>query len=153
MSNRLFFNSRGEARTLAELGGDMNRGSEPSRIRSRSSRDQERRQSPRRRSRSPRQDKQSQGRSPQLQVEKGSDANPCPLSFAVFAGNRPMTEADSIVRDPNVAVEFARQIFPPEVQQSMVGRQDYDVFHEGIHGAMKGLYTAYEISMRLHVAR
>ncbi|THG14786.1 hypothetical protein TEA_027331 [Camellia sinensis var. sinensis] len=44
--------SRGEARTLAELGGDMNRGGDPSRIGSRSSRDRERRQSPRRRSRS-----------------------------------------------------------------------------------------------------
>ena len=46
-----------------------------------------------------------------------------------------MIEVDSIVRDPNVAVEFARQIFPPEVQQSMVGRQDYEVFREGIHEA------------------
>ncbi|GMP54990.1 hypothetical protein CsSME_00019952 [Camellia sinensis var. sinensis] len=57
MSNRLFFNNRGEARTLVELGGDMNRGGEPSRTGSRSSRDRERRQSPRRRSRSPRRDK------------------------------------------------------------------------------------------------
>ena len=63
-----------------------------------------------------------------------------------------MTEADSIVRDPNVAIEFARQIFPPEVQQSMVGRQDYEVFREGIHGAVKGLYTTYEIGMRLRDA-
>ncbi|GMP66442.1 hypothetical protein CsSME_00026820 [Camellia sinensis var. sinensis] len=64
-----------------------------------------------------------------------------------------MTEADSIVRDPNVAVEFARQIFPPEVQQSMVGRKDYEVFREGVHGAVKGLYTAYEIGMQLRTAR
>ena len=64
-----------------------------------------------------------------------------------------MTEVDSIVQDPNVAVEFARQIFPPEVQQLMVGRQDYEVFREGIHGAVKGLYTAYEIGMRLRAAR
>ena len=35
----------------------------------------------------------------------------------------------------------------------MVGRQDYEVFHEGIHGAVKGLYTAYEIGMRLRAAR
>ena len=41
---------------------------------------------------------------------------PRPLSFAVFVDNKPMTEADSIIRDPNVAVEFARKIFPPEVQ-------------------------------------
>ena len=34
----------------------------------------------------------------------------------------------------------------------MVGRQDYDVFREGIHGAAKGLYTAYEIGMRLRAA-
>ena len=64
-----------------------------------------------------------------------------------------MTEADSIIREPNVAVEFARQNFPPEVQQSMVGRQDYEVFREGIHEAVKGLYTAYEIGMRLRAAR
>ena len=64
-----------------------------------------------------------------------------------------MIEADSIVRDPNVAVEFARQIFPPEVQQLMVGRQDFEVFREGIHGAVKGLYTTYEIGMRLRAAR
>lgn len=63
-----------------------------------------------------------------------------------------MTEANSIVRDPNVVVEFARQIFPPEVQQSMVGRQDYEVFREGVHGAVKGLYTVYEINMRLRAA-
>ena len=64
-----------------------------------------------------------------------------------------MTEANSIVRDPNVAVEFARQIFPPEVQQSMVGRQDYEVFREVINRAVKGLYTAYEIDMQLSAGR
>ena len=153
MSNLLFFNSKGKAKTLAELGGDMNRGGEPSRAGSRSSRGRERRQSPRRRSRSPRRDKQSQGKSPQSRVERRSDANPCPLSFAVFVKNRPMTEADSIVRNPDVAVDFARQIFPHEVQQSMLGRQDYEVFREGIHGAVKGLYTAYEVGMRLRAAR
>ena len=35
----------------------------------------------------------------------------------------------------------------------MVDRQDYEVFRKGIHGAVKGLYTAYEIGMRLHAAR
>lgn len=64
-----------------------------------------------------------------------------------------MTEVDSVVNDPGVAVEFARQIFPPEVQQSMVGRQDFEVFREGIHGVVKGLYTAYEVGMRLRAAR
>ena len=64
-----------------------------------------------------------------------------------------MTKADSIIRDPNVAVEFARLIFPPEVQQSMVGRQDFEVFREGVHGAVKRLYISYEIGMRLHAAR
>ena len=39
-----------------------------------------------------------------------------------------MTEADSIIKDPGVAVEFAQQIFLSEVQQSMVGRQDFEVF-------------------------
>lgn len=64
-----------------------------------------------------------------------------------------MTEADSIVRDPTVAVEFTRQIFPPKVQESMVGRQDFEVFREGVHGAVKGLYTVYEIGMCLRAAR
>ena len=64
-----------------------------------------------------------------------------------------MTEADSIIKDPDVAVEFARQIFPPEVQQSMVGRRDFEVFRDGIHGAVKGLYTAYEVGMRLREAQ
>ena len=122
MSNKLFFNSRGEAKTLAELGGAMSRSDEPSRMGSRTSRDRERHQSPRRRSRSPRRDKQPQRKSPQPRPGRESDTTPRPLSFAVFVGNRPMTKADSIVRDSNVAVEFARQIFPPEVQQSMVGR-------------------------------
>lgn len=63
-----------------------------------------------------------------------------------------MAKADSIIRDPNVAVEFTRQIFPPEVQQSMVGRPDFEVFCEGVHGAVRGLYTAYEIGMLLCVA-
>ena len=125
MSNKLFFNNKGEAKTLADLGGDMDRSEHrgaPLRAGSKSSMGRERRQSPRRRSRSPKRDRQSHGRSPHAQVERRSDANPCPLSFAVFVKNRPMTEADSIVRDPDVVVEFARQIFPPEVQQSMVGR-------------------------------
>ena len=64
-----------------------------------------------------------------------------------------MTKANSIIRDPNVAIEFAQQIFPPEVQLSMVGRPDFKVFHEGVLGAVKGLYTTYEISMRLRAAR
>lgn len=64
-----------------------------------------------------------------------------------------MTEANSIVQDPNIAVKFARQIFPPKVQQSMVGQQDFEVFREGVHGAVKGLYTAYEIGMHLRTAR
>lgn len=58
-----------------------------------------------------------------------------------------MTEADSIIRDPNVAVKFERQIFPPKVQQSMVGRADYEVFRESVHGAVKGLHISYEIGM------
>lgn len=64
-----------------------------------------------------------------------------------------MTEADSIIRDPNVAVEFARQIFLPKVQQLMVGRSDYEVFQEVVHGAVKRLYTSYEIGMRLRATR
>ena len=63
-----------------------------------------------------------------------------------------MTETDSIIKDPGVAVKFARQIFPPEVQQSMVRRQDFEVIRDGIHGAVKGLYTAYEIGMHLREA-
>lgn len=41
---------------------------------------------------------------------------PRPLNFSVFIGNRPMTEADSIIRDPNVALVFTQQIFPLKVQ-------------------------------------
>lgn len=64
-----------------------------------------------------------------------------------------MNKVDSIIRDLNVAVEFTRQIFPLEVQQSMVGRPDYEIFRDGIHGAIKGLYTSYEIGMRLRALR
>ncbi|GMP71751.1 hypothetical protein CsSME_00030043 [Camellia sinensis var. sinensis] len=78
---------------------------------------------------------------------------PCPLSFSIFIGNKPMTEANSIVCNPNVAVEFARQIFPLDVQQSMVGRPDYEVFRDGVHGAVRGLYTFYEIDIHLPAAR
>ena len=35
----------------------------------------------------------------------------------------------------------------------MVGRQDFEVFRDGIHGAVKGLYTAHEVGMRLREAR
>ncbi|THG01334.1 hypothetical protein TEA_015834 [Camellia sinensis var. sinensis] len=66
--------------------------------------------------------------------------------------NRLITKSNSIVRDPNVAVEFTRQIFPSEVQQSMANRGDYEVFREGIHGAIKGLYSSYEIGMHLRAA-
>ena len=64
-----------------------------------------------------------------------------------------MTEADSIIKDPDVAVKFARQIFLSEVQQSMVRRRDFKVFRDGIHGAVKGLYTTCEVGMRLREAR
>ncbi|KAF5933267.1 hypothetical protein HYC85_029438 [Camellia sinensis] len=56
MSNKLFFNSKGQAKTLAELGGAMNRSGEPSHTGGRTSRGRERHESPRRRSRSPRRD-------------------------------------------------------------------------------------------------
>ncbi|XP_028091041.1 GDSL esterase/lipase EXL3-like [Camellia sinensis] len=96
---------RGEARTLAELGGDMSRSGEPSRVGDRTSRDRERHQSPCRRSRLPRRNKQLQGIPPQPDSGRESNATPRPLSFAVFVGNRPMTDANSIVRDPNIAVD------------------------------------------------
>ena len=35
----------------------------------------------------------------------------------------------------------------------MVGWPDYNVFREDVHGAVKGLYSSYEIGMRLHAAR
>ncbi|GMP58123.1 hypothetical protein CsSME_00021909 [Camellia sinensis var. sinensis] len=56
MSSRLFFNSKGEGKTLAEL-DSMNRGSELPRTGARASAKHERRHSPRRRSRSPRKEK------------------------------------------------------------------------------------------------
>lgn len=34
----------------------------------------------------------------------------------------------------------------------MANRVDYEVFREGIHEAVKGLYSSYEIGMRLRVA-
>lgn len=131
----------------------MNRSGEPWRAGGRISRDRERRESPCRRIRSPRRDKEPQGKSPQPRFGREPGANPRPLSLAVFVGNRPMTDADSIVRDSSVAVKFGRQIFPPKVQQLMVGQQDFEVFREGIHDAVKGLYTAYEICMCFRATR
>lgn len=151
MARRLFFNSRGKGRTLAELDAEMNRGGETTRMGNKTLRESEKRHSPRHRSRSPKKEKQQRGNSPRSRGE--TSATPRPLSFSIFVGNKPMTEADSIIRDPNVAIEFARQIFSPEVQQSMVSRADYKVFREGVHGAVKGLYTSYEIGMHLRAAR
>ncbi|GMP69639.1 hypothetical protein CsSME_00028824 [Camellia sinensis var. sinensis] len=128
----------------------MSRSSEPTRTGRRTSKDQE---DERHRSRSPRKDKQQRGDSPRPRPKIEPDATPRPLSFAVFVRNRPMTEGDFIIKDPDVAVEFARQIFPPEVQQSMVERRDFEVFRDGIHGAVKWLYTAYDVSMHLQEAR
>ena len=34
----------------------------------------------------------------------------------------------------------------------MIGQQDFEVFRKGIHGAVKGLYTAYEVGIRLRTA-
>ncbi|XP_028071511.1 uncharacterized protein LOC114273894 [Camellia sinensis] len=48
---------------------------------------------------------------------------------------------------------YVEEILPPEVQQSMVGRADYELFQEGVHGAVKVLYTSYEIGMHLRTAR
>ena len=76
-----------------------------------------------------------------------------PLSFAVFIGNKPMTEADSIIHDPNVAVDFTCQIFPPEIQQSMIEWSDYEVFRDRVHGSIKELYCANETGMRLQAAQ
>lgn len=64
-----------------------------------------------------------------------------------------MTEADSIIRDPNLAVEFTRQNFPPKVQQSMIGWDDYEIFREDVHGVVSGLYSSYEIGMRLRATQ
>lgn len=151
MAKRLFFNSREKGRTLVELDVEMNQGGEPTRTGNMMSGERARRHSPRRQSRSPRKEKQQWGNSLCLRGE--TSGTPRLLNFSVFAGNKPMTEADSIIRDANVAVEFAWQIFSPEVQQSMVRRADYEVFREGIHGAVKGLYTSYEIGICLRAAR
>ncbi|GMP80918.1 hypothetical protein CsSME_00035835 [Camellia sinensis var. sinensis] len=113
----------------------MTRGGETMCTRSRTSREHEKCQFPHRRNRSPRREKQQRGSSPQPRPRGETSATLRPLSSTVFVGNKPMIEADSIMHDPNVAVEFARQIFPPEVQQSMVGRPDFKVFREGVHGA------------------
>ncbi|XP_028119609.1 AP-2 complex subunit mu-like [Camellia sinensis] len=96
----------------------MNRGGEPPCTEGRAFAQHERRHSPHRRSRSPWKDKCQRGSSPRSRGE--ASGPPCPLSFSVFIGNKPMTEADSIIRDLNMAVEFVGQIFPPEVQQSML---------------------------------
>lgn len=86
-------------------------------------------------------------------VQQDPSRLPRPLSFAVFIGNKPMTGADSIIHDPNVAMDFTRQIFPPEVQQSINGRSDYKVFRDGVHGSIKGLYCANESDMQLQAAQ
>ena len=35
----------------------------------------------------------------------------------------------------------------------MVSRGDYEVFREGIHGAIRGLYSSYEVGMHLRAAQ
>ncbi|GMP65223.1 hypothetical protein CsSME_00026116 [Camellia sinensis var. sinensis] len=169
MSRRIFYNSKGEGRTLADLDAEINQDSRSDVAATGAGGGRDRCRSLGRRSSSPRRDEPSRrdgrNRSPRAQIRgstKGTGTPsvarneprpPCLLSFSVFIGNKPITEADSIVYDLNVAVEFMRQIFSPEVHRPMATQADYDVFREGIHGAVRGLYSSYEIGMRLRSAR
>ncbi|GMP88564.1 hypothetical protein CsSME_00040506 [Camellia sinensis var. sinensis] len=134
MSERVFFNSRGEGKSLAKLDVEMDQEGHSDAIHKGTGRvveDRNRRRSPRQHSRSPRRDEPS--RSPRSEMQRRKSARttggqvsarnessrpPRPLSFSMLIGNKPMIEADLIVDDPNVAIKFTRKMFLPEVHQS-----------------------------------